>query len=69
MQTLYYKVVLGSPLRKLCSTKYFGKGFVCKCICVSSVCVQKCSAPNVFFCARDTSLTVPVFGRAEPEMS
>ena len=52
MQALYYKVVVGSALRKLFSTKYFGKVFVCKCICVSSVCVQKLSAPNVFLCKR-----------------
>jgi len=55
VQALYYKVLLGSALRKLCSTKYFGKVFVCKCICVSSVCVQKLSAPNCFF-VQETSL-------------
>ena len=67
MQALYYKVVLGSALCKLCITKYFGKAFVCKCICVSSVSVQKLSAPNGFFCARDFSLTVRAFWRAEQQ--
>ena len=41
-----------SALCKLCSTKYFVKASLCKCICVSSFCVQKLSAPNVFFCKR-----------------
>ena len=52
MQALYYKVVLGSTLCKLCSTKYFRKAFLSEYICVPSVCV---SAPNVF-CVQETSL-------------
>ena len=59
-----YKVVLGNTLCKLCSTKYFGKAFLCKCICVSSVCVQKLSAPNGL-CAWNFPLTVRAFWRAE----
>ena len=52
VQALQYKVVLGSALCKLCSTKFFGKAFLCKCICVSSICVQKLSAPSGLFCRR-----------------
>jgi len=52
MQVSRYKVVLGSALCKLCGTKYFGKTFLCKCICVSSFCAQKLSAPIVFLCKR-----------------
>ena len=49
VQFLWYKVVPGSALCKLRSTKYCGKAFVCKRICVSGVGVQKLSAPSGFF--------------------
>jgi len=52
VQALQYKVVLGSALCKLCSTKNFVKAFLCKCICVSSVSVQKFLRPIVFLCKR-----------------
>ena len=43
MQALQYKVVVGSAMCKLCGTKYFGKAFLCKCICSvsqASVCTS-----------------------------
>ena len=55
---------MGRALCKLCATKYLGKAFLCQCICVSSFCVQKPSAPDGF-CARDFSLTIKAFWRAE----
>ena len=44
---------------------YFVKAFLCKCICVSSFCVEKLWRAMVFFGARDFSLTVRAFWRAE----